>query len=223
MGCWPVLECEHVQSALSARLDGEATGYPDDVIDAHLAGCAECQAFYRQAIALKEQLSADAVPAGVPDLSEVILAGVEPEWRRRAHSRALGLALSRIALVVLGIIYVIWSVSLLANTPGELIDDGYSNLMAEAAAMRLALGFALFFAAWQPRLVVGMLPLVGALWTFSAGFAARDVLLGLAAPEQLGFLGLLLITGVVLGWSWFNNYGRSAFRATWDSLNAKPA
>lgn len=218
-----MLECEEIQAALSARLDGEDTGHPEDVIDAHLAGCAECQAFYRQAIALKEQLGVDDTRAGAPDLSAVILAGVEPEWRRRAHSRALGLALSRIALVLLGMIYVAWSLSLLANTPGALVDEGYSGLMAEAAAMRLALGVALFFAAWQPRLVVGMLPLVGALWTFSAGFAARDVLLGLASPGQLGFLGLLLLTGLVLGWSWFNNYGRSAFRAAWDSLNAKPA
>lgn len=218
-----MLECEEIQAALSARLDGEDTGYPEDVIDAHLAGCADCRAFHRQAIALKEQLGVDENRAGAPDLSAVILAGVEPEWRRRAHSRALGLALSRIVLVVLGLIYVAWSLSLLANAPGTLVDEGYSGLMAEAAAMRLALGVALFFAAWQPRLVVGMLPLVGALWTFSAGFAARDVLLGLAAPEQLGFLGLLLLTGLVLGWSWFNNYGRSAFRTAWDSLNAKPA
>ncbi|MGP6175023.1 zf-HC2 domain-containing protein [Corynebacterium sp. A21] len=218
-----MLECEHVQAALSARLDGEPTGYPDDIIDAHLASCEECQAFYRQAIALNQQLlGGNTGVDNAPDLSELILAGVEPEWRRRASSRALGLALTRILLVTLGIIYMIWSINILALSPVQVMDDGYADLLVETAALRLALGFGLFFAAWQPRLVVGMLPMVGALLTFSAGFAARDVVLGMVAGNQLGFLLLLLLTVAVLAWSWLNNYGLAAFRQTWDSLSAKP-
>lgn len=218
-----MLECEDVQAALSARLDGEPSGYPDDIIDAHRASCEECQVFYRQAIALNQQLLGSGTGADTaPDLSDLILAGVEPEWRRRANSRALGLALTRILLVGIGIIYVIWAVSILAQSPAQVVDDGYADLLVETAALRLSLGFGLFSAAWQPRLVVGMLPMVGALWTFSAGFAARDVILGMASGEQLGFLLLLMFTVAVLAWSWFNNYGRAAFRQTWDSLSAKP-
>lgn len=210
---------------MSARLDGEPAGYPDDVIDAHVANCRECRDFYGEAIALSQALGEATSRAGdedVPDLSEVIIAGVEPEWRRRASSRALGLVLTRILLVVLGLAFVAWSVGMLGNAPAQVIDDGYSDLLVESAALRLALGFGLFFAAWQPRLVVGMLPIVGALFTFSAGFAARDVILGTAAAGQLGHIFLLFVTLGVLVWSWLNNYGADHFRHTWESLSAKP-
>ncbi|MGD7001847.1 zf-HC2 domain-containing protein [Corynebacterium halotolerans] len=220
-----MLEHQEVQAALSARVDGEPTGYPDDVIDAHLASCEQCQAFYREIIALSQTLqpaTRDLAEEPAPDLSDVILAGVEPEWRRRAASRALGLAVTRLLLVLLGLIFVGWSVSMLATTPAQLIDDGYSALLVESAAFRLALGFGLFFAAWQPRLVVGMVPILGALFTFSAGFAARDVVLGMSNAGQLGHLFLLFVTLGVLVWSWLNNYGADAFRHTWEALSAKP-
>lgn len=225
-----MLECQEVQGALSARLDGEPTGLPEDVIDAHVANCAECQAFYQQAIRLQQTLT-PARPVieeeQTPDLSEVILAGVEPQWRQRAASRALGLAVTRLLLVVLGLCYVIWSVVLLGQTPGAAdvrdADGSYSELLVEAAAFRLALGAGLFFAAWRPRLVVGMLPIVGAVWMFTAGFAARDVVLGVISTSQVVHLGLLLVTVLVLAWSWLNNYGFAAFRDTWDTLSARPS
>ena len=46
-----MIDCARVQAALSARLDGEDKGVPDDVVDAHLSGCVECQAFFEQAAA----------------------------------------------------------------------------------------------------------------------------------------------------------------------------
>ena len=58
--------------------------------------------------------------------------------------------------------------------------------------------------------------------TFSAGFTARDIILGTAGGGQLGFLFLLFVTLGVLVWSWLNNYGADAFRRTWESLSAKP-
>lgn len=220
-----MLDHGEVQAALSARLDGEPAGYPDDVVDAHLANCRECQEFYREAIALSQALGPTgnrAEPEEIPDLSAVILAGVEPEWQRRASSRALGLVLTRIFLVLAGLVFVAWSVTLLGNAPTEVVDPGYSDLLVESAALRLALGFGLFFAAWQPRLVVGMLPIVGALFTFSAGFAARDVILGTADMGQLGHIFLLFVTLGVLVWSWLNNYGADAFRDMWQSFSARP-
>lgn len=220
-----MLEHQEVQAALSARLDGERSGYPDDVIDAHLANCEECQAFYRQAVALSQTLqpaARDLAEDEAPDLSEVILADVEPEWRRRASARALGLALTRVLLVLLGLVFMVWSISVLGSTPSNAIDENYSALLGEAAAFRIAIGFGLFFAAWQPRLVVGMLPIVGTTFTFSAGFTARDIILGTAGGGQLGFLFLLFVTLGVLVWSWLNNYGADAFRRTWESLSAKP-
>jgi len=99
-----MIDCARVQAALSARLDGEDTGVPDDVVDAHLSGCVECQAFFEQAARLNRQLRLTEVPVGdaVPDLSEMILAGVEPVRRRRAASRVLGLAPPRGGLIPVG-------------------------------------------------------------------------------------------------------------------------
>ena len=111
-----MIDCARVQAALSARLDGEDTGVPDDVVDAHLSGCVECQAFFEQAARLNRQLRLTEVPVGdaVPDLSEVILAGVEPVRRRRAASRVLGLALSRVMLILVGLGLVVWAYRLVA-------------------------------------------------------------------------------------------------------------
>ena len=111
-----MIDCARVQAALSARLDGEDTGVPDDVVDAHLSGCVECQAFFEQAARLNRQLRLTEVPVGdaVPDLSEMILAGVEPVRRRRAASRVLGLALSRVMLILVGLGLVVWAYRLVA-------------------------------------------------------------------------------------------------------------
>jgi predicted anti-sigma-YlaC factor YlaD len=37
--------CERYREALSARLDGEHPGIAEDLIDAHLVGCADCRAW----------------------------------------------------------------------------------------------------------------------------------------------------------------------------------
>ena len=46
------MECNEVRHALSARIDGEQprASWDDDVIDAHLAECSECQKWYAHAL-----------------------------------------------------------------------------------------------------------------------------------------------------------------------------
>ena len=39
---------EDIQDELSARLDGEPGRLPDDVVEAHLAACERCRAFYER-------------------------------------------------------------------------------------------------------------------------------------------------------------------------------
>lgn len=41
----PLVACEDVREALSARLDGEEVPLSDAAVDAHLAGCRGCEAF----------------------------------------------------------------------------------------------------------------------------------------------------------------------------------
>ena len=75
---------EEVQAALSARIDGEPAGLDDAVVDAHVSNCAECRAFLDQALALSQEFDGTERPAMDPpqDLSAVILASVDDEWRR---------------------------------------------------------------------------------------------------------------------------------------------
>ncbi|WP_300611685.1 zf-HC2 domain-containing protein, partial [Corynebacterium sp.] len=42
------MECAEVRAALSARLDGEDAAVPGEIVDAHVAQCEECQAWYAQ-------------------------------------------------------------------------------------------------------------------------------------------------------------------------------
>lgn len=232
-----MVDHEHVQAALSARLDGEKTDVDDDVVDAHVAGCAECRAFWDKSVALSRRLSVvDSPRHGMSppaDLSEVIIAGVEPEWRRRAAGRMASLALSRLLLGLLGVVMVVWAILIVRDTGGmvPVSDDGSvldpsaqpetAALMIETAALRLAVGVGLLFAAWRPQLVGGMLPIVTTLWTFLTGFITRDLVLGGAETEQIAWLLTLFAAVVALLWAWLAGRGAD-LRATWRSLTADP-
>ncbi|MCK7638113.1 zf-HC2 domain-containing protein [Corynebacterium pygosceleis] len=229
-----MIDCVEVQRALSARLDGEPAGIDDDVVDAHVAACGECRAFLDSAAALNRQLklstASESGPMVPPDLSASILAGIEPEMRRRAATRAFGLALSRVALVGLGVAYVIWAIVLLGSSaavsapPADpLIDTSVTaGLFVDAAAVRLALGVGLFFAAWRPRNAAGMLPVYGALWAFSFGFATREVVLGYASASDVFGLVLLLVSTLVLLWTWLSGFGLAAMGRAWRAVTAQP-
>ena len=226
-----MIDCARVQAALSARLDGEDTGVPDDVVDAHLSGCVECQAFFEQAARLNRQLRLTEVPVGdaVPDLSEVILAGVEPVRRRRAASRVLGLALSRVMLILVGLGLVVWAYRLVALStvgPGVGVSDvdtsAASGLLVDAAAIRLALACGLFFAAWRPQISAALMPVYGAFAAFSCGFATRDLVLGQMTAHGLVGLALLVASAAALLWAWLNSSGFGEFGRVWRSITAQP-
>ena len=217
-----MIDCARVQAALSARLDGEDTGVPDDVVDAHLSGCVECQAFFEQAARLNRQLRLTEVPVGdaVPDLSEMILAGVEPVRRRRAASRVLGLALSRV---------MVWAYRLVALStvgPGVELSDvdtsAASGLLVDAAAIRLALACGLFFAAWRPQISAALMPVYGAFAAFSCGFATRDLVLGQMTAQGLAGLALLVASAAALLCAWLNSSGFGGFGRVWRSITAQP-
>lgn len=228
MGCSRVVDCSAIQAALSAKLDGEPTGLDDAVIEAHLANCEECRNYYNRAAELNRMLnfcSAEPRTLTPPDLSEIILAEVEPEWRRHANTKVVGSLLSRVLLVILGVVYLAWGVTMLGDSASISVQEDplTSRLLAEAVAYRIGLSVGLFFAAWKPRIIAGMLPIFGTLWTFSAGFAARDLVFGVADSQTGLSIGLLLISTIVLSFALVNISGPGILRRTWNSLNAAPA
>lgn len=220
-----MLSCDAVRAALSARMDGETPEDPQlspDVIDAHLANCEECRAWYERALLLNSSLRVEETE--VPDLSAQILAGVEPERRRRAVSRALWLGVARAVLVVLGLGFLAWAITILRTSVGQgaAEDPGYGRLLVDAAAMRFALGFGLFFVAWRPRNSGALLPVYGALFAFSFGFATRDVVLGTADLSEGWWLFLMFCSAVTLLVTWLSGFGLAAMERVWRSASAAP-
>lgn len=231
-----MIDHDQVQAALSARLDGEPHPLDDDIVDAHVAGCPRCRQFQDEAAVLSRHLRfVEPADGGMtpPDLSDVILAGVEPEWRRTANARVVGLAISRILLLIAAVLWVAWGVQLLGDAGGLTpvssegvvaldADPGTASLLVDAAAFRFSLALGLFTIAWKPRLVSGLVTVVAALWTFMFGFVVRDLVLDTVSGSQLLGLALLLLTAVGMVWTWLNHHGYVTLRMVWRELGAKP-
>ncbi|MFP7366506.1 zf-HC2 domain-containing protein [Corynebacterium callunae] len=220
-----MVDCSAIQAALSARLDGEPAGIPDEIIDAHLANCADCRNFYERAAQLNRMLNFSVTPTTPPDLSEIILAEVEPAWRRHANARVVWTILSRAAAVALAVLYLAWGINMLGEaTSISIQEDPFSSrLIAEGAALRIGLAVGLGFAAWRPRLSAGLLPVFATMWTFSMGFAAQDLVSGRADFDTVSSLILLFISTAVLFIGWINTLDNGTLLRTWRSINATPA
>lgn len=233
-----MINCSEVQAALSARLDGEHTGVPDDVVDAHLSGCPHCQQFLDQAASFNRLMNFSGAGADseldAPDLSQLILAEVEPVRRRQALRFALLASTLRVLLAIFGLVYVGWAVALLTNVAalptsglptGTLIsteDPLLASLLFDAAAFRLALAFGLFFAAWRPQQSAGLFPVFGALFTFTIGFGVRDFILGYASAGDLWSLGLMALTAALVLASWLNTLQLGSVDRMMRSVTSAP-
>lgn len=233
-----MLSCSEVQAALSARLDGEPSGVDDDIVDAHLSGCPHCQEFFESAATLSRMLTFhDAGRSGdmqAPDLSDAILAGVEPVRRRQAARIALRAVTVRVLLVVLGVTYVAWAVALLTGVmalatgglpSGTLLasdDPMVAGLLVDAAAFRIAMAFGLFYAAWRPQAATGLFPIFGGLFMFSLGFGMRDLILGYATGSDVFGIALMFVTAVVVLIAWITTLQQGTVDRLLRSVTATP-
>lgn len=232
-----MLNHEDVQAALSARMDGENSGLDDDVVDAHVAACPECRAFQERAAALAGTLRYIESPgsgmAPPRDLSETIIASVEPEWRRRSSGRLGWLVVGRIALVVLAVVHVAWAISSIGDSgglatvspDGGVLDPAAQpetvQLLVESAGFHFAIAVGLVFSAWRPTLISGFIIIPATFTTFVLGFAARDFILGGVGGVAVGTLLILMLTVVALATTWVAERGL-AVRQAWTSLTADP-
>ena len=210
---------EEVQAALSARIDGEEAELDDAIVDAHVSGCPECRAFLDRSLALSESLSqplsgdTDDAMAPPQDLSSAILAGVDNEWRRFARRREIGMAVGRLMLGAMAVVWVLWAVRL-------ILSGGEEPVVASSASVRFGVALALGFTAWRPQQIPGVLLIVGTMFTFTVGFAVRDFVLGTGAFEPAGVL-IPLMSLVALVWTWVADRG-GALRRAWQLLDARP-
>ncbi|WP_448855875.1 zf-HC2 domain-containing protein [Corynebacterium camporealensis] len=232
-----MLNHDSFQAAISARLDGEAYELDDAVLDTHLANCPDCRAYADKAAALSSSLSFvesnDQGMAPPKELSEVILAGVEPEWRRASNARQIALVVVRLFLAVLGLAFLVWGVLQVVSASGiapvsadgsvldPSADPERGLFLMEGAAVRFGLASGLFFAAWRPSLAPGLLPVTCTMFAFAAGFAVRDIALGTAVIEQVYFLLGSGLAAIGLGWAWAADKGY-VLRGFVRQLNANP-
>lgn len=232
-----MIDHEEVQAALSARIDGEPSGLADDVIDAHVAACPECRAFQDKAAALAGTLrfaeSTDSGMAPPRDLSETIIANVEPQWRRSSSGRLVWLSVGRILLGVLAVAHVVWALTSIGDSgglamvsaDGSVLDPAAQpetvQLLIQSAGLHFALAVGLVFSAWRPALISGFIIVPAAYTAFLLGFAARDLVLGGVGAVQVGLLFILLSTVAVLALTWVADRG-VFLRQAWKTLSADP-
>jgi predicted anti-sigma-YlaC factor YlaD len=207
-----LVTCEHIRAAISARLDGEPTGVPDKLVDAHVAECPGCAGWQQQATALKAAARATAEP---PDLVARVLTAVRAEEASTAARRRRSLV-TRSALALIAVVQLALSV------PGLLLGHDHTapiHVAHEVGSFEAALAIGLLLAACWPRLAAGMLPLVAAITGLLLLTAGSDVATGRTTaaiewPHLLDLSGLLLLLRLAItagGWTGFRLRTPQAF------------
>lgn len=163
------MTCDTVRVALSARLDGEPTGWPDGSLDAHLTGCAGCRAWLAGAERLNRAVRVQ--PVDVPDLTARVLAAVtadragrpEPPTRRQ---------ILRVAVAVAAVAQLAVAVPVLLGGLG-VVNDPHASRELASFDIALAVGFAL--AAYRPDRARAYVPIAFVLAACLAVTSAVDI------------------------------------------------
>ena len=188
------MRCSTCREALSARLDGEDAGVPDEEIDAHLAWCPDCAEWVDAASVLAravERTPAPSVPLN-PAVLATLTAPPEPERRP-------GLLRVGEWRILLGLVA---AAQLVVAFPGVLLHDGHASVHfaheLTAWDMSLAVGFLL--AVLLPARAWGMLPLASVLVVAMVGTSVLDTISGNALLGREVVHGLE-VAGLVCLWA----------------------
>lgn len=187
---------------MSARLDGEDPGLADDLVDRHLASCADCRAFADGGALVRRRVAIRPADA-VPDLTGPILEAAErarrlPTAARVGAPEPVGSHWTRWALLAVALTQLAIAVPpmLLGHDAGAPV-----HLARELGAWDLALAAALLLVVARPARAVGLVPFAGALALAMVLGAVIDVASGRASLLsesqhllELAGLGLLWAT-----------------------------
>jgi predicted anti-sigma-YlaC factor YlaD len=164
--------CSDARAAISARLDNERLDVPSEVLDDHLAGCADCRSFERRAFTVTAEVRL-AAAVDPPDRTAELLAAVHAARPGPAPAHTRRPTLSRLVLAAVALAQLVVAVPALAADGTEQV----VHLSREMAAfdVALAVGFA-----WAAR-------------------AASSTVARSLAPVVLSFLAVVLLTSAVGG------------------------
>jgi predicted anti-sigma-YlaC factor YlaD len=194
------MACQPFRDAISARLDGEPLGIPVARLEEHLAGCADCTVWARDAARVTRKARLAAAPP-VPDLTEAVLTALPrelPGAAAAARERLVESAL-RLALLAVGVAQAGLAWPVLVDGAGAM--SAPVHLSHETGAWNVAVAIAFLAVAAVPRLAAGALPFLG---TFAAllvpvtvaDLGAGHVHLDRAMAHVLLVLGVLLVAAV---------------------------
>jgi len=167
------MECDRAREAISARIDGEDSGIPDDVLAAHLAGCADCRSWEQRAhvVTRRARLGGAFLDR---DLTERVLAAVPPSPTRRLRKIT-----QRTALIAVAVAQFAITVPLLIL--GHDRDAGV-HAAHELGSFDLALAIAFCVGAIRPALSAGL------AWpcTIAAGSLVGTAIIDLIGGQTIG-------------------------------------
>jgi predicted anti-sigma-YlaC factor YlaD len=184
------MTCDPWREAMSARADGEPMNIEPRLVDAHLATCASCRRFERNAHELRRAASVGAAPV-LPDISGQVVKAV------RAADRGSVWWVLRLALAVVAAQVIVLSVPalLLGHAGGS-----DSHVSRHLGSFSVAYAIGLLVVALRPAKARGMLPLAAALAGCLAITAIIDVISeNTAVIAEVGHIPELV--GLVLLWA----------------------
>ncbi len=178
----PVM-CVDVRTALSARLDGEEPGVPEDLVESHLAGCPGCQAWSdgaRRVIRAVRTMQPQA-----PDLTGATLRAIDADphvAQQRTRLRAVAEAHGRrqVLRVAVAAAAVVQLVLALPSLFGTDTGTGGAGLHAtrEMGSFDVAVAVGFVLAGWRPQRAMAYVPLAFVLAGCLAGTSLVDILRG---------------------------------------------
>ena len=184
-----VLSCEQCRDAVSAQIDGEATGVARESLVAHLRACRRCRDFATALHRLDDVLPADGLTA--PERSDEILAAV----RRDRAARSPAVVTGRVARGGLALVAAVQMITALL----ELTTSTGAHSLRDLGAFQFALAVGFLVAAVRPSTAPGLLPTAAALALCLLGVVVLDIAAGqtTSAGEAAHMTELL---GVALVW-----------------------
>ena len=197
--------CEDIRTALSARLDGEAPGLPDDLVDAHLDGCAGCQAWQDGARRVIRTVRATAARRAAPDLTESIMQAVDADPQvvaQRARLRAAAEAHGRrqVLRVAVAAAALVQLALALPTLFGAFTGAGGVGLHAsrEMASFDVAVAVGFLLAAYRPQRALAYVPVALVLAGCLAGTSLIDLARGITVPgHEVGHLVAMAQAGLI--------------------------
>jgi len=180
--------CQNWRDALSARVDGEPLGLDEALLDAHVAGCADCRQ-YAASLARLHRMVRVAPADVVPDRTEEILAAVT------------GRRLPRVGVVlVLRWVLVLIAATEMGMSMPEFLSRWHTGGELGTWGIATAIGF--LSVAARPQRAAGMFPMLACAAALTTYVSTRDVADGATFMSREWPHGLLLSGVVVLALIW---------------------